>query len=63
MSKKDADKNRGKIYEDWAKKTKQFIPVAGELENPETADKYKSLQRRSGWKAAPEPKSECLSFV
>jgi hypothetical protein len=63
LSKKDADKNRGKIYEDWAKKTKQFIPVAGELENPETADKYKSLQRRSKWKATPEAKSENLIVV
>ncbi len=60
LTKKDADKKRGKMYEEWAKKTKQYIPVAGELENPETADKYKSLQRRSGWKAAPEPKGFVL---
>ncbi len=58
LTKKESDKTRGKMYEDWAKKTKSSIPVAGEQENPETGERYKSLQRRSKWKAAPELKIE-----
>jgi ATP-dependent RNA helicase DDX54/DBP10 len=58
LTKKDSDKKRGKLYEDWAKKTKTSIPMAGEQENPDTAERYKSLQRRSKWKATPEPKGE-----
>ena len=50
ISKKEAEKKRGKLYQEWSKKTRTHIPVTGELEAPETGERYSNLSRKSQWK-------------